>query len=89
MYFAQFLRRKYAYTVLLKRSVLDIRELENEFRYFKIELVDILFIDLVRIVCSFFSIKIIFVNNKNGMVSLICQKHYKTVSGLDFFPLDK
>ena len=85
LHFAKFLRRDFAYTVLLKRSVFEIRDVEEEFRYYKIELINVSFIYLVRTVCSLYIKKIIFVNNKDGLASLTCKKHFKSVPSLDFF----
>lgn len=85
LYYAGFLKNRYTYTVILKRSVFEIRDVDEEFRYFKVELVDILFTDLIRVVQSFYIKKIFFVNNRAGMASLTCAKHEKNVPSLEFF----
>lgn len=85
LHYAQFLKHDYSYTVILKRSVFESRDLDEEFRYYKVEFVDILFTHLLHVVSSPYMKKIIFANNRSGIASLNCEKHEKNVQSLDFF----
>lgn len=85
-FFSDFLLRGYTFTVLLKRSVLDLESSDPDLRYFRTELVDLSYKNLLYILHSAFVEQIIFVNNRNGIASLNCALHHKKhAQKLNFF----